>query len=533
MQKLQDYWNERSSRQKTILVGAFLATFLAVSAFSWIASRPSLSMLYSGLDPSVAGEVVAGIERMGVAYEVRGNSIYVDASQRDRLRMDLAGEGLPANSAAGYELLDGMSGFGTTSQMFDAAYWRAKEGELARTILALPNVKSARVHLAVSQSRGLRRDQQATASVTLTTTAGSISRAQAQSLKYLLSSAVPGLPPESVTVIDTERGVVAAEEDTSGLERAAEMKRNVERILEPHVGLGNAIVELNLDLVTETEVLTEQRFDPQERAMISQLVEETTDQSSSGSAQTVTAASNLPDGNEAAGDPSQSSRSENRQQANYEVSKSVREISRQPGSVKRLSVAVLVNGVAQENANGEAELVPRSAPEIETLRELVASAVGFDPARGDQLTVKSLPFAQLGTDGTLATRGGWLDRIELNALIKLALIGLFALAIAAVILRPVMRNRQIGREETQLLDDSGVTGGAPDQARVADNAVIEPANSAAGYDATLIGSDLPGKTQLSLPPADPVARLRGMMKDRQQESMKILSGWIEEKEKAH
>ncbi|TRW95515.1 flagellar M-ring protein FliF [Paracoccus sp. M683] len=533
MQKLRDYWNERNSKQKAILIATFAAAFLAVSAFSWMASRPSMAMLYAGLDPNVAGDVIAGVERAGIAYEVRGDSIYVDAAQRDRLRMDLAAQGLPASGAAGYELLDGMSGFGTTSQMFDAAYWRAKEGELARTILALPNVKSARVHLAVSQNRGYRREQESTASVTLTTTSGPISRAQARSLKYLLSTGVPGLLPDSVTVIDTERGVVASDEDASGLERAAEMKRNVERILEPHVGLGNAIVELNLDLVTESELLTEQRFDPQERAMISQSVEETSDQSSSGGAQSVTAASNLPDGNaDAAGDSSQSARSENRQQSNYEVSRSVREVTRQPGAVKRLSIAVLINGVMRDGADGQAALVPRPDAEMETLRELVASAVGFDPARGDQITVKSLPFAQLGADGTLATRGGWMDAIELNGLIKLALIGLFALAIAAVILRPIMRNRKPAATDLPLLDNTGpVAPVAGTNAQA--GATIEPPLSQAGYDATLIGSDLPGKAQLSLPPADPVARLRGMMKDRQKESLKILSGWIDEKEKAH
>ena len=89
----------------------------------------------------------------------------LDEASRDKLRMDLAAQGLPAAGGAGYELLDGMSGFGTTSQMFDAAYWRAKEGELARTILALPNVRTARVHLAVPSGRGYRREAQATASV--------------------------------------------------------------------------------------------------------------------------------------------------------------------------------------------------------------------------------------------------------------------------------------------------------------------------------------------------------------------------------
>ncbi|WP_299846832.1 flagellar basal-body MS-ring/collar protein FliF [uncultured Paracoccus sp.] len=532
MQKLQDYWSERSPRQRTILVGAFLAAFLAVSAFSWLANRPSMALLYAGLDPTVAGQVIAGIERAGVPYLVRGDSIYVDAVQRDRLRMDLAAEGLPASGTAGYELLDGMSGFGTTSQMFDAAYWRAKEGELARTILALPNVKSARVHLAVKQGRGYRRDDSASASVTLTTATGPISQAQARSLKYLISSGVPGLLPEAVTVIDSERGVVADGQDGTGTERADAMKHNVERILEPHVGLGNAIVELNLDLVTESEVVTEQRFNPQETAKISELVEETSDQSSSGGAPAVTAASNLPDGGAAGGDPSKSSRSENRQQSNYEVSKSVREVSRQPGSVRRLSVAVLVNGIVQTAADGSTSMVPRTDAEIETLRELVASAVGFDPARGDQITVKSLPFAELGTEGTLATQGGWLDRLELNALLKLLLIGFFAVAVAALILRPILRGRQAGQTGNRLLDDSGA-GTAGLTALAADAAMIEPPFSQAGLDATLIGSDPAGKAPLSLPPADPVARLRGMMKDRQEESLKILSGWIDEKEKAH
>ena len=95
MQKLQDYWNERSSQQKFIMVAAFVAAFIAITAFAWLANRPSMALLYAGLDPQHAGEVVAGVERSGVPYEVRGDSIYVESSQRDRLRMDLAAQGLP------------------------------------------------------------------------------------------------------------------------------------------------------------------------------------------------------------------------------------------------------------------------------------------------------------------------------------------------------------------------------------------------------------------------------------------------------
>ena len=152
MQKLQDYWNERTSAQRMILGGAFLAAFLVIAGFGWFASRTNMALIYGGLDPAQAGEVVAGIERAGVPYEVRGDAIWVDADQRDRLRMDLAAQGLPAAGSTGYELLDGMSGFGTTSQMFDAAYWRAKEGELARTIVGSPHIAQARVHIANGSS---------------------------------------------------------------------------------------------------------------------------------------------------------------------------------------------------------------------------------------------------------------------------------------------------------------------------------------------------------------------------------------------
>lgn len=528
LQKLQDYWNERSSQQKMTLGAAFLGTFLMIAGFAWLANRPSMALIYGGLDSAQAGEVIAGIERAGVPYEVRGDAIWVEAGQRDRLRMDLAAEGLPAAGSTGYELLDGMSGFGTTSQMFDAAYWRAKEGELARTILALPNVASARVHLAIENGRGYRRDQNGSASVTLTTKGGAITREQAAALKYLVSSGVPGMQPERVTVIDSQRGIVAATEDQSGADRAAEMKRNVERILEPHVGIGNAIVELNLDLVTDTELLTEQRFDPEQRALISTVTEETTDQSNSTGSGAVTAASNLPDTEEQPGDTSQSNRAENRSQANYEVSRVTREVQRQPGSTRRLTVAVLVNGTTQPGPDGQPVLTARPEAELQTLRELVASAVGFDEARGDQITVKSLPFAALGEDGTLA-QPGLMDRLALNDLARIALIGVFALAIILLVLRPMMRNRAPAPAPLPMLDTSlppmppmmGGLNGMIDDEPSPDNPRVVPI-------------EFPGlETPLSLPPADPVARLKAMMKERHDESVKILSGWIDNKEKVN
>ncbi|UFS65930.1 flagellar M-ring protein FliF [Paracoccus denitrificans] len=463
----------------------------------------------------------AAVEKSGVPYEIRGDSIWVAESRRDELRMTLAGEGLPSAGGSGYEILDGMSGFGTTSQMFDAAYWRAKEGELARTILALPNVKAARVHLAVPQGRGYRREAEATASVTLTTDGTPISRNQAKALKFLISSGVPGMTADRVAMIDSERGVISSGEDFAGEDREAEMKRNVERILAAHVGHGNAIVELHLDVVNESELLTEQRFDPQERALISQESEESADQSSNAQQGAVTAASNLPEGQDSAGDQSRSSRSETRQRSNFEVSKITREVTRQPGATRRLTVAVLVNGVARTEANGEATLVPREETELQAIRELVASAVGFDEGRGDAITVKSLPFASLSEAGTLASAGGFMSRLDLNGLIRIALVGFFALALAVFLLRPLLRSKPAGSPGQAMLDRpepppalaAARTEGAP--APAVANVVPEIDFAPAGTDGS-----------------DPVGRLKELMKSRKDESLQILSGWIEKREDA-
>lgn len=532
MQKLTEYWNDRSSSQKQLIAAAFLLTFLAVSAFSWLASRTPMALLYGGLDSARAGEVMAELDKVGVASEIRGDSIWVDAADRDRLRMTLAGMGLPSTGSAGYEILDGMSGFGTTSQMFDAAYWRAKEGELARTILTVPNVKAARVHIAPPAARGYRSAAGGAASVTVTMAGGAtLDPRQARSLQYLVSSGVPGLDPETVKVIDSARGIVSTGTETVAADRAAEMKRNVERILEPHVGPGNAIVELNLDLVTETEQLSEQTYDPNGRALISQESEETTGQSTNSDRGAVTASSNLPEGTGSQGEQSRTSNSETRQRQNYEVSRLTREVLRQPGSTRRLTVAVLVNGTLQKAPDGTEANMPRSEVELTALRELVASAVGFDETRGDVITVKSLPFSAVGPEGTLARPPGLMSRGALDNLARLALIGFFALAVAVVLLRPVLRARTV--PPAALLDDSGA---APADAPPLQSLAVVPSAPGAGTpDLPSTGTGLARPDYDLMPPAgqgDPVARLRELMRERQEESVRILSGWIGEKDKA-
>ncbi|KGJ15282.1 flagellar MS-ring protein [Paracoccus sanguinis] len=531
MQKLAEYWSERSTSQKALIAAAFVLTFLAVAGFAWVANRPSMALLYAGLDPARAGEVMAELDKTGVPSEIRGDAIWVESGERDRLRMVMAGLGLPSAGGAGYEILDGMSGFGTTSQMFDAAYWRAKEGELARTILAVPGVKAARVHIAVPATRGYRRESGGAASVTVTMASGTLDSRQARSLQYLVASGVPGLDPEKVKVIDSARGIVSTGEETVAADRAAEMKRNVERILEPHVGPGNAIVELNVDLVTETEQLSEQKFDPNARALVSQENEETTDQSSNADKGAVTASSNLPEGTGSQGEQSKSASSETRQRQNYEVSKLTREVVRQPGATRRMTVAVLVNGTVQTAADGTQSIVPRAEPELEALRELVASAVGFDEARGDVITVKSLPFSAVGGEGTAAEAGGLLSRLALNDLARLAIIGFFALALAFVVMRPVLRARAAAALPAPALDSSG-----PAMPELLAPAALSPREVEPSDGALALPNLALNVPDFEFTPAgtvaDPVARLRDLMRERQDESLRLLSGWIGAREEA-
>ena len=349
MQQLAQIWERLGARRRVIVMVATAAMMISVLAMARMTGSPTLALLYAGLENGAAGEVVEALEQRGVPYEVRGGAIFVPELQRDALRMTLASEGLPANSTKGYELLDGLSGFGTTSQMFDAAYWRAKEGELARTIVASPYIATARVHIANSSANPFQRDVTPTASVSVTSAGEVLSAAQARALKYLVASAVPGLVPENVAVIDGKGGLIGAEDERGSgpttEDKAAQMRDRVQRLVEARVGQGNAVVELSLDTVTESETIRQRQFDPEGRVVISTDTSEDTSTSQDSGGGDVTVASNLPAGQAGGGgDSSSSQSSETRERVNYEVSETMREVTRVPGAIKRLTVAVLVNG---------------------------------------------------------------------------------------------------------------------------------------------------------------------------------------------
>ncbi len=535
MDQFQSAWKALDLRKRIIVIGATLTMFAAVLGLSRMATAPSMALLYAGLEPGAAGEVVKALEAQGAAHEVRSGAIYVEAAMRDQLRMTLATEGLPSDSGKGYELLDGLSGFGTTSQMFDAAYWRAKEGELARTIVSSPLIQSARVHIGAPSGSGFRQRAAPTGSVTVTTREGSLSSAQAKALRFLVASAVPGLNAADVSVIDTRGGLIAVGDDApssgaDGTDRAQEMRENVERILEARVGYGNAVVEVSVETAKESETIVERKVDPESRVAIATETAETAATASESGAGGVTVASNLPDGDGADGDEkSASNNTETRERINYEISETTREIQRGPGTVKRITVAVLVNGIETTDASGATTWAPREQAEMEALRELVASAVGFNEARGDSLTIKSMQFSPLPEAGSEAS-STMLSNIYFDAmsLIRLLVLAAVAIILGLFVIRPALtkssktetpkiaKSTQKTPETLPVLSGELDDGSFPDLGEITNVSDLE------------LNSETNKVQSTDSVPKDPVDRLRAMIDEKGDEMMEILHGWMEE-----
>jgi flagellar M-ring protein FliF len=532
-------------RRRGLLVGGVAALAVVMVILGRVATAPSFALLYSGLEPSAAGEVVAALEARGVTYRVTGTAIEVDAMQRDALRMALAGEGLPANGPQGYELLDQLAGFGTTSQMFDAAYWRAKEGELSRTIMTSPRIRAARVHIANPSADPFQPAQDVTASVAIRPASGGLDPSHAQALRYLVASSVPGLASGNVTIIDADSGrVFGAEQDRSAgadaAGRSRELQENVERLLAARVGPGNAVVQVSVELDTARETIVERRIDPESRVVVTTESEARDNASSDAAGSGVTVASNLPDGDAAGAAGSSSAQTtESRERVTFDMSETQREIAREPGAVRRISVAVLLNGVPEPDDNGQLRLVPRPAEEIEALDALVRSAVGFDAARGDAVTVQSMAFDEASI--VEVVEPGFLDRLDLDLgqLLRTVVLAAVALLIAFGLIRPALRWAGTGAQGASdydptlnlmselgsgtLSDDPDETGdgGAPPPVDF-DTMPTFPQVALTDLDAAFG----PGEVI----EVDPVTRLKRLIEEREEETVDILRSWMDEDE---
>lgn len=519
-------WSALDARKRMFVALATIAVFATILMLAKGSGSRDMSLLFGGLEAAAAGDVIKALDQSGAIYEVRGNAIFVESGQRDALRMTLAGEGLPASGSQGYELLDNLSGFGTTSQMFDAAYWRAKEGELARTILSSPLIRSARVHISTPNVRSFQRNQSPTAAVNITTNGNTLSVRNVKALQYLVSSAVQGLSPESVAVIDSNGGLLSGDaadpSGGTGSERAAELRQRAERLLAARVGLGNAVVEVSVEPVTETELITERTFDPNARVAISTDVTESTAKSQDSGGNNVTVASNLPNGDaNGGGGSSNNENSNNRSLTNYEVNETQRQLTKAPGDVRRLTIAVLVNDVITIDAEGAQTVTPRTPEELESLQALVASAVGFNADRGDEITLRSMsfqPIADAGTEGFASN----VTPLNMMRLIQIAALAIVSLILGLFVVRPILAPSKLPALAPPMRAEGASMPFESAPLAIGNSLASRPAQNAL----TVSGQ---GGEQASAD-ADPVSRLRKMITERETETIQILQDWMEQPE---
>ncbi|MEM7329960.1 MAG: flagellar basal-body MS-ring/collar protein FliF [Pseudomonadota bacterium] len=499
--------------QRQIMLGVAVLGVLAAMTFLVRGTfQPSMSLLYAGLDPVRAGEVINELDQLDVPYEIRGEAIFIPANVRDKTRFALARDGLPRQSIQGYELLDSVNGFSVTSEMYNAAYWRAKEGELTRTILTTPGVDSARVHIGANLRSGFSRSQPTpTASVTLSS-ARRLSVSQAEAIQYLVALAVSGLNPEDVVVIDPRHGILAGAntEQTEppsvmAEDQAGALEQKIKRLLTARLGDGNAEVSVSVDVSRERSVISDVRFDPDSRVMRSRTTSDSnqTNQSNGGN---LTVASNLPQGGGAAGGGESSSKNST-ETVSYEVNEVRTQTERMPGQIERVSIAVLLN----QEALGIDLTAADAATQIEQVRQnfeaLVSNAAGLDDARGDTLTVELMPFQAL-PEVELTPAPGMFERLieqHLWSAVQAAFLGMIVLALGFGVMRPVFAQGPAASRED---GDAGAADGA--SGTQADSDV----------EAELFGAS-----------SDPIDYLKDYTRENEEQTAALLQEWLKEDRK--
>jgi len=511
--RLVDDLRRLSVRNRIVLSVVAVAVTFALIAMVRAANAPTMGLLYAGLDPSSSGDIIEKLDSMNIVSEVKGDAIYVPLNKRDAVRMTLASAGMPRQGQAGFELLDDLNAFAATPDMFDASYWRAKEGELARTISATPGVKSARVHIAVPKRRAFTHASPTpSAVVTIGMARGTLGASQAEAARFIVALAVPDLEPGRVAVIDSAGGVILAPVSADNRQalpgeirdRELALENSLIDLLEARVGLGNARVKVAMEISNEQSTSFERTLDPQQRILTSRESSEMQESGADGGG-AVTVASNLPEGDATAQtSPGQSRRNETSESAKFDVSEKRLETTTPAGAVKRIQVAVLINQPSAPDQQDGAQPA-RSEEELAALKSLVATAAGADPGRGDVVTIESMAFEQPAAQEGEAAANPVIDFLGANMMPILQLIipGLVALLLALFVLKPILSSSP--------------------NAPVAPQATPpQPAPALAA----------PHGASAEKPAAPSVDDLRRIASERRSESTKVIENWLDEQEAA-
>jgi flagellar M-ring protein FliF len=523
------------------LVGFFALLMLRVTA-------PQMTPLFTDLSFEDSSAIVKDLERQGIPYELKndGAIVLVPKDRVPRLRMKLAEAGLPKGGGVGYEIFDKSDALGATSFVQNINHLRALEGELSRTIRALDRVQAARVHLVLPERPLFSRDKaEASASIVLKVR-GELESQQVRAIRHLVASAVNGLKPERVSIVDEAGRLLAdgarsdsavgvtADERQAAYERR--LREQIEQIVTSIVGPGRARVQLTADFDFNRVTQTSEKFDPEGRVMrSSQTREESSAAGSENRDGQVTVGNELPGAGGAAQRPEgaaaaprdQSRKSE--EVVNYEISRSTKTEVTEGGRVNRVSVAVLVDGSYSRNDKGEQVYQPREKEEIDRIAALVRTAIGFDQKRGDQVEIVNLRFADVPANVIIEPTGLMsyvqFTKADVMHWVELFVMSVLGLLVMLFVVRPLVRRIILSEEPTaaQPVIAAALAGGDV-PAALAAGATVEEIKAVSNQTAKMIDiAQVQGQVH-----AQSVQKVGELADKNPNETVSIIRTWLHE-----
>ena len=458
------------------ILGSAVAGVIFLGFMMYKLVQPPMSILYTNLSPDDSSIIISRLEAMNVPYSIddSGKQIKVPVSKVLMMRMSFAQEGIPkTGSIIGYEIFDKSESLGTSQFVHNVNLVRALEGEISRTISSLAPIDSARVHLVMPKKELFSKNSaEPSASIVLKMRGSQfLNKQEVAAVGHIVATAIPGLRVENVTIVDT-RGkplkLGSSDDQMSTLtdniteyQHAVESryKNIVEELLEKSVGVGKVKANVTAEIDFDREVTNSEVFDPDGQVLRSRRVMEESEKEREN-ANEAGVAGNLPGAN---GDTNGSGRNSTRtdEVSNYEISKTITNKISESGRIKKLSLAILIDGIYDIKQNPYTEeydvnYQPRPDDEIEQIKSLAASAIGIDPARGDKIEVINMRFSDEFL--SIPAKEGKFDWVknELDNIIQTIVIGIVIILVILLVVRPViMRSlelRKIAMTESETMD---------------------------------------------------------------------------------
>ena len=495
------------------IVGAGAGVAIALTLIASRLSAPAYGVLYADIELAEAKTVLDRLNDDAIPFRTRERggrmSILAPQSEISELRLAFAADGEAPRGGVGYEIFDKEDSFGSTTFQQNINRLRALEGELSRTIASIDGVKNARVHLALPERALFARDREAASASIVIDAAGEIDAKTVRAIVNLAASAVPGLAPSQVTVLDAAGDLLASGESAEGLaggteektaETEARLRRTLEDIIGRVVGPENLRVQVSAEMDFNRVTENAEIIDPESQTVLSSVtVEEAADESQPSSGRGVTVANALP-GSQGVADayaPATSNNRRTEETTNYEMSRTTRTEVREQGVLKRLSVAVALN----------AGSAPRTPEDLARISSLARSAVGLDEARGDRLDVVEVAFQPVTAAAPAGVVSAPAIRESIGRVAEIGALAIIGLALVVFVLRPMF-----------------ASAGPRLPAPAADAAVAAEAAAAA--------LPAPGDPRIDLAlvqgqvKASSINRVAEVVKGHTDESASILKGWI-------